>query len=108
MEQQEEKEKLYIPQGLSTSKEIFKGLDQKSLIVMAIIFLTLNIPNLIITIFMRQPLFTVFYMTITFMLSAMLVVKDNTGVNVLDILGFFIRFIKTQKKYEYVQKDEWR
>lgn len=75
---------------------------------MAIIFLTLNIPNLIITIFMRQPLFTVFYMTITFMLSAMLVVKDNTGVNVLDILGFFIRFIKTQKKYEYVQKDEWR
>lgn len=108
MQENQEKIKLYIPQGLNTNKELFKGIDQKSLITMAIIFIGLNIPNVLLSIFIRKPLFTVLYLSISFMLSAMLVVKDGSGVNVLDILGFFIRFLKTQKKYEYLQKDEWR
>ncbi|TRW28064.1 hypothetical protein FL857_03470 [Criibacterium bergeronii] len=109
MQENQEKIKLYIPQGLNTNKELFKGIDQKSLITMAIIFIGLNIPNVLLSIFIiKKPLFTVFYLSICFMLSAMLVVKDSSGVNVLDILGFFIRFLKTQKRYEYLQKDEWR
>ena len=97
------KEKLYIPHGLNTNKEFMKGLEFKALIVAI-----LNIPNILITIiFKKTVFFFIFYLTVTGILSVGLVVKDN-NVSVLDILGFFIKFINSQKKYEYIAKDEWR
>lgn len=102
------KEKLYIPHGLNTNKEFMKGLEFKALGIALIIAVILNIPNILITIiFKKTVFFFIFYLTVTGILSVGLVVKDN-NVSVLDILGFFIKFINSQKKYEYIAKDEWR
>lgn len=102
------KEKLYIPQGLNTNKEFMKGLEFKSLGISLIIILILNIPNILITIFFNKTsFFFIFYLTISGILSIGLVIKDN-NLSILDIIGFFIKFINSQKKYEYISKDEWR
>ncbi len=104
----EEKEKLYMPQGLNTNKEIIRGLEKESIGTLLMLFFLFNIINIIITIFIRNITFAVLYITISAMVSYMLVVKDNTGISVLDIIGFFFRFMNTQKKYSYMQKNEWR
>lgn len=100
--------KLYMPQGLNTNKEFMKGLENKAIITMFIIIIILNIPNIILSLFFIKAVqFPVFYLTISVMIGYMLVVKDSSNISVLDILGFFIKFISTQKKYEYILKDEW-
>lgn len=100
--------KLYMPQGLNVNKEFMKGLENKSIITMFIIIIILNIPNIILSLFFIKAVqFPVFYLTISVMIGYMLVVKDSSNISVLDILGFFIKFISTQKKYEYILKDEW-
>lgn len=104
-----EKEKLYMPQGLNTNKEFLKGLEYNSFGIMGIIILFLNIPNVIITIFLKKPIiFTIWYITLTCMFSYMVCIKDNSNISVFDMFGFFIKFIRTQKKYEYISKDEMR
>lgn len=103
----EEKEKLYIPQGLNTNKEFLKGLETKSIFLAFTIIAFINIPNLILSIFfIRQILFFITYMTISSIFAFLLVIKEN-NLSILDILMFFFKYLKTQKKYEYIAKDEW-
>lgn len=105
--QLEEKERLYIPQGLNTNKEFLQGFEFKALPTMLIIFVMLNVPNIIITIVIKNILFCIFYLTISFIFSAMLIMKDSAGTSMLDIIIFFIKYSKSQKEYKYISEKEW-
>lgn len=104
---EEQKETLYIPQGIKKEREYFTGYGMKefkitmvsaiiALIIAFIIYMLTKIQIAAILSFMIIPSTTVLG-----------VVKDESNISVVDQIRFLIEDSKSQKHYPYVAKDEW-
>ncbi len=108
MEDQEKKDGLYIPWGIKLEREYFYGYGKKELIITIIftllgagigIFINLVTGNIIAAVLevLILPTTTVFC-----------IVKNDCNISVVDQLKFMVDHAKEQKKYYYVQQDEWK
>lgn len=110
MEQEEnEKKELYMPVGLRMNKEIFPGFTKKELKNSIVGAMILIITECIFYIMGIRDIGTLF---ITFMVLITPVVfmqiKGEMNLSPVDIIKLEIEFVKSQKYYPYIARNEWK
>ena len=107
MEDNQENESLYIPQGIKKKREYFSGYGKYELyITLVSVFIASIICFLIYTIF-RNLLLAVFLILVIPFTTVLYIAKNDSNISVVDEIRFMVRFMKDQKKYLYVYQDEW-
>jgi hypothetical protein len=101
------KDSLYIPMGLKAESEIFSGFGKQELMKSLLFISGAAIAAVILYLFMRGIEVTIIFLFISVAASIGVFVKDATGNSVALQLGNIIRFMRSQKKYRYIQMDEW-
>ena len=105
--QPNQKETLYILQGLKTRVEIFDGFGKEELFKTIIITLIAGIIDAGIYILTQNTVISVVFMLISIAGTVVMLTKDKTNISVVDQIGFMIKFYKSQKKYSYKYMNEW-
>lgn len=103
----EKENKLYIPQGLKLRVEIFEGFGKEELgrAIIAIIFGGLL--DVIFYLWTKSITKSMIFIITVVAGSIICLTKDNTNTSVVDQAKFWIRFLKSQKKYKYERLKEW-
>ncbi|SFR77637.1 hypothetical protein [Anaeromicropila populeti] len=103
----EQKEALYMPQGLKKRREYFDGYGQKEfgitlisvLIAVLFSFLAYGLSgNRVGAIFLVLAIPAGTILSIT---------KDGSNISITDQIRFMVEFRKSQKKYRYIARNEW-
>jgi hypothetical protein len=106
--QVENKDTLYIPQGIKHKSEKFKDIPNENIKIIVTIMITFAVLDMLIFIvFKNIPVasggfFVQLFGTIMFFKR-----DDMTNISVYDQIRFMRRFTKSQKKYKYVSLKEW-
>lgn len=104
----DEKESLYIPQGLKVKPEIYEGFGKEELMKSIITITCFGLVDTILyMIFKNTAIFVVFFLTAVAG-TIMMLTKDRTNISVVDQVWYMIRFARSQKVYKYKALDEWR
>jgi hypothetical protein len=103
-----EKQTLYIPQGLKTQVEIFDGFGKEELFKTIIITLIAALVDGVIYLITKNIAIAVVFILTAIAGSVMMLTKDKTNISVVDQIGFMIKFFRSQKKYKYKYLDEWK
>lgn len=104
----EEKETLYIPQGLKVKPEIFEGFGKEELVKSITSIACFGfIDTIAYMIFKNTAVSVVFFLT-AIAGTIMMLTKDRTNSSVVDQVWFMIRFAKSQKIYKYKTMQKWR
>ena len=104
----EEKETLYIPQGLKTRSELFDGYGKEELFKTIIVAIIVGIIDILIYLFTKNTAICVVFFLSSIAGAIMMLTKDITNISVIDQVKFMIRFARSQKVYKYKYYDEWR
>ena len=102
-----EKDNLYIPQGLKVGKEYFDGFGKEEMIRSLVIFFILITINGLIFLFKRNVMIFIVIMFVSGSASIMITQKDKSNISVYDQVKYMIRFHKSQKYYPYKYLPEW-
>lgn len=105
----EEKDSLYMPQGIKEKREYFTGYGLKEFKITFIsAVLAAFLAGIAYLITRNQVIVALVFLAIP-SATVLGVTKDNnTNASVVDLIRFMISFSKTQKYYPYITKDEWR
>ncbi len=108
MDEEQNKEGLYIPQGIKTKREYFYGYGKKEFtITLLATFIALAIGFLIYIPFM-SIIASVFEVLALPTATVFVIVKNNCNISVADQVKFMLDYARVQKKYYYVYQDEWQ
>ncbi len=104
----EEKETLYIPQGLKPRTELFDDYGTEELFQSIIITIIAGIIDILIYTFTKNTAICVVFFLSSIAGSVMMLTKDRINISVVDQVKFMVRFARSQKVYKYKYYDEWR
>ena len=97
---------LYIPEGVKTKSEIFNGFGFTQLIQTALVtVVTGAISFCIYTIHQNLPVL-ILSILITCAATVTVLTKDATNQSMIDYVKNMIAFSRTQKKYDYQNREE--
>ena len=101
------KETLYIPLGLKAESEIFSGFGKTELIQSLLVIAGAGVVALLLYVFLHSIEVTLIFLMVSVAAAFGVFVKDGTGNSMAIQLGNMVRFLQSQKKYRYIQMEEW-
>ncbi|MEG1497398.1 MAG: hypothetical protein RR219_09605 [Clostridiales bacterium] len=97
-----DKDRLYIPTGIKTQKELWQGFGHTEMKRTAMALGVIVGIEIIISLFYQNLFFTVVSFVIAMAGTVIMVSKDSvTNLSVVDMVKFMIHFAKEQKVYRY-------
>jgi len=100
--------KLYIPLGVKTEREIFAGFGRKQLFQAVIGTLCFCVIALLVFLVSRKIAFALVALVFGAVGSVMMTTKDQSNLSVVDQMQNIIRFLRGQKVYPCRFKTKWR
>jgi hypothetical protein len=100
--------KLYIPLGVKTEREIFNGFGKKQLFQAIIGTLCFGVVAALFFLLSRNIAFTLVALMFGAVGSVMMTTKDQSNLSVVDQVQNMLRFARGQKVYPYKFKTKWR
>ena len=100
--------KLYIPLGVKTEREIFSGFGRKQLFQSIIGTLCFGALSALVYLVSQNVAFTLVVLMFGAVGSVMMTTKDQSNLSVVDHVQNMIRFIRGQKIYPYQFRTKWR
>lgn len=103
-----QKQTLYIPQGLKTRVEIFDGYGKEELFKTVIITLISGLVDGLLFLVFRNVVVSIVFMLVMISGSVMMLTKDKSNISVVDQVCFMVKFARSQKIYKYKYIEEWK
>lgn len=104
----EETQKLFIPTGVKGKTEIAKGFGMRELRRFIISFFALSFLNFCVYLVTQSVNISLVIFMLSVIGPIMFLIKDETNVSSFDMARFFVRFLRSQKKYPYKYHDHWK
>ena len=103
----EENDKLYMPAGIKSKEEKFKGIGRDELIGIIKVGIIILILSILIGIW-KSPPWGLLLFLVGIACDISIFVKNDNNINQVIWIKTIIKFNKSQKKYDYIYQDEWR
>ena len=101
------KDALYIPLGLKAESEIFSGFGKTELMQSLLVTAGAGLVDIVLYFILRSVEISLVFLLVSAAGAIGVFIKDATGNSMAIQLGGMARFMRSQKKYRYVQMDEW-
>ena len=109
MTEETERMELYMPSGVKLKKEYFPGFGKEEFIPTLIsVFIFLIIDCLVFMAGIHNITILFFIPLLGVSAVGMMQIKGELNLSPTDIIKLDIQFLKSQKYYPYIAKDEWR
>lgn len=108
MEEEQEKESLYLPQGLKKKREFFDGYGQHEFNITIIVTLITIVICALFYMINKNLVAAIFLVLAIPSATVLFVVRNDCNISVVSQVKFMLRHAKEQKKYPYVYQDEWK
>ena len=105
MERMENEKDLKIPENASDREDYIQGIGAKELYIIGVAFLLIVILVIILYVVTQSLPGAIFAGIFLIAFVIMLVKRDSINENMIDKLRILFRYLKMQKRYEYVQFD---
>lgn len=104
----ENENKLYIPYGIKTRKEIFNGFSTEELVKSSIVIAICGGIDVVIWLVTRNTFLCMSLLMVSMIISVAMFTKDSyLNISPVEQIKFMIRYSNSQKKYPYKMLDEW-
>lgn len=106
--EEEFKKELFIPSGLKLQKELFPGFTKRELKITLIVSIFFIIFSCLLYMFGIKKIELLFlFPLLGSTIVAFMQVKGELNLSPIDIIKIEIKFLKDQKYYPYIWKNEW-